>query len=154
MKHRGLTYFVALCFDVVFQFELDAEQIRLSAQVELENEKKLHREQVEGLRAELKKWRGIKKVLKDQYKGEVKLLRRRIDDLEEELEGWRNSHHFRAKKNGKSAYDFISDVDSSRTLYTNSEPNDSRRRLIVDDDDKDVTCRVNWGFLFGRKRNI
>ena len=124
----------------------------MDAQVELQKEKERHSEQTRELRAELKKWRGIKKVLKDQYKGEVKLLRRRIDDLEDELEGWRNSQHYRAK-NGKSTYHEISDVDSSRTLDTNSEANDSRRRLVVDEDDKDVTCRVNWGFLFGgRKR--
>ena len=90
-------------------------------------------------------------MIKDQYKSEIKILRGRVDELEEELEGWRNSQHYRTK-NGKSAYNSISDVDSSRTIDTQSNSADSRRRLVIDDDYKHTTCRVNWGFLFGRKR--
>merc|ERR1719361_2000975 len=73
------------------KFQIEKEQIKLDAQVELRKAKTQHEEEMKAKKDEIKKWRNIKRVLKDQYKGEVKLLRRRIDDLEEELEGWRNS---------------------------------------------------------------
>ena len=119
------------------QFEIERQQIRLDAEMEIQRRKQECDERVQRLEDEVGKYRENELRIKERNRGEMNSLRQKIDLLE-----------FEASENENFVYAAISECDRATTLSRRSSRGSALQKPVT----PEQSCRVNWGYLFGRSR--